>query len=391
MNDNVMETKYDIAIVVGRFQPYHNTHHRLMQHALTLGKKVIVLLGSARTAPDVKNPFTPQDREKMIRACFDEQSNLRLKFYGIRDYPYHENVWITQVQNIVRNEQESMIDLPVEQDSMHNIELRKIKVCLVGHFKDETSYYLKLFPQWVFESFNANDKEAGIINATDIRAMYLAYDGDTQFRMEIGQTRNVSLSTARKRTWESLVPTPIANFLKGFSETETYKNLAKEYAYIQKYKEDTKFVGVSFPTIFVTTDCVVTAKGHLLVVKRGANPGKGLLALPGGFLEPNLTLKDNALKELKEETRIHVPMPILESSIVNQHEFDYPKRSLRGRTVTFAYHIELNPKMEDGLPNVKGGDDASGAFWMPIAEVMECADKFFEDHYHIVKYFLGVV
>lgn len=372
--------KYNIALVVGRFQPYHNMHHKLVQHALSLGNEVLILLGSAKSAPDVKNPFTPEMREKMIRSCFDEQTNKRLHFVGIRDYPYHENIWITEVQNAVRNLQEESIELSLEQDALHNIKLSEQKVCLVGHFKDETSYYLKLFPQWTYESFYENTKESSIINATDIRSAYLL----------AGQVTPVP----KGEKWElirKLVPESVAEFMFEFLKTETYDNLVKEYNYIQRYKEDTKFKGVPFPATFVTTDTVVTAKGHVLVIRRGANPGKGLLALPGGFLEPNLTLKDNALKELKEETRIHVPDIILESSIIGDKIFDYPNRSLRGRTITHAFHVELKPKMNEGLPLVKGGDDAVKAFWLPIASIGENEDKFFEDHVHIIRYFLGVL
>jgi bifunctional NMN adenylyltransferase/nudix hydrolase len=379
MNELIKEIKmkYDIALVVGRFQPYHNAHHKMLQYALSLGDTVLVVLGSAKSAPDIRNPFTPKHRESMIRACFSPEENTRLKFFGVRDYPYHENIWITEIQNIVRNEQEDKLDLPIEKDVEHNIMLGKNKVCFVGHYKDETSYYLKLFPQWTFEPFNQWSAESKILNATDVRAMYLEYA--------------INHTLQKEQKWEeisSLLPVQITKALKEFADTETYRNLVAEYKYIKEYKENTKFKGVPFLPTFLTTDAVVTAKGHILLVKRGTNPGKDKLALPGGFLEQDLTLKENALKELKEETRIHVPMPILNSSIVNQHVFDYPKRSLRGRTVTHAFHIELNPKMEDGLPLVKGGDDASKAFWMSIEEFMEREDEFFEDHHEIAKTFL---
>lgn len=364
--------KYNVAVVVGRFQPYHNTHHKLLNYALSLGDKVLILLGSAKTAPDVKNPFTPKQREEMIRACFDKETNDRLLFFGVRDYPYNENNWMAEVQNIVREVQEDLIDLPEEADSNHNIELGKIKTCLVGHFKDASSYYLKMFPQWTFEAFYDGSKESKALNATDIRSIYLGQEEDA-----------VSKIT-------SLVPTPVLDNLLQFAYTETYKNLAEEYKYLEQYKADSKYVGLSYPTTFNTTDVVLVVKGHLLVVRRGMNPGKGLLALPGGFLASNLTLKENALKELKEETRIHVPVALLESSIKKQHTFDYPQRSQRGRTITHAFYIELNPKMEDGLPLVKGGDDAAKAFWMPLASLGENEDKFFEDHAEIVRFMTGV-
>jgi len=147
---------------------------------------------------------------------------------------------------------------------------------------------------------------------------------------------------------------------------------------------------MSFPPTFVTTDAVVTALGHLLVVRRGNALGKGKLALPGGFLAPNITLKENMLKELKEETDIKVPKQILESSIVDSKVFDYPHRSLRGRTITHAFHVHLKPNLEDGLPKVKGGDDAEKAFWLSISDFLRMEEEMFEDHGEIVKAFLGL-
>jgi bifunctional NMN adenylyltransferase/nudix hydrolase len=84
--------KYTHAIVIGRFQPFHSTHQDLIQHSLSLADKVIVILGSARSASDVKNPFTPAMREEMIQACFPVD-NKRLIFVAVRDYPYNDHVW----------------------------------------------------------------------------------------------------------------------------------------------------------------------------------------------------------------------------------------------------------------------------------------------------------
>jgi bifunctional NMN adenylyltransferase/nudix hydrolase len=370
--------KYDIALVVGRFQPYHNLHHKLINHALGLGDRVVIALGSAKTAPDVRNPFTPEMREKMMRACFDEGTNKRLKFVGLRDYPYNENTWISEVQNIVRNEQEENVILPEGDEARHNIELGKTKVCLVGHLKDESSYYLKVFPQWTFESFYENTAESKTINATDIRTMYL----------EMAEATSIP----KQNRWDEigkLVPAPVFNALYNFYGTEKYTTLVREHAYIEQYKKDSQ-PKLPFPPVFVTTDAVVTCKGHILVVRRGANPGKGLLALPGGFLDRGLTLKDNAVKELKEETRINLPASLLKGLIKDSEVFDYPQRSLRGRTVTHAYHIDINVKVEEGLPLVKGGDDAAKAYWLPLADLGINEDKFFEDHIDIIRHFTGL-
>ncbi|MEZ5427199.1 MAG: bifunctional nicotinamide-nucleotide adenylyltransferase/Nudix hydroxylase [Pyrinomonadaceae bacterium] len=349
-----MNKKYDYGIVIGRFQPFHLAHQDLIEHAFSLAEKVIVILGSARSAPDVKNPFTPAMREEIVRACFPKESD-RLVFCAVRDYPYNDHIWTVEVQNTVNQ--------VVEDD-----EKEDARVAMVGFFKDKSSYYLNLFPQWQFEEFYCADKRKLSINATDIREKYFSDDD----------------------AWKKMVPAEARKYLNAFRETEFFPNLKGEFEYVRKYKEDTRFVGVPFNPVFLTTDAVVVQSGHVLVIRRGFQPGKGLLALPGGFLATDSTLEDSAIRELKEETQIKVPIQVLRGSIKASHVFDYPDRSQRGRTVTFAYYIELEPKLKEGLPRVKGGDDAKKAFWLPLSALGEKEDEFFEDHIHIIRFFLGM-
>ena len=347
-----MNKKYDFGIVIGRFQPFHLAHQKLIEHSLSLAKKVIVILGSARSAPAVKNPFTPQMREEIIRACFPNDAD-RLIFRAVRDYPYNDHVWTAEIQNIVGE---------IAEEKEH------AKLAIVGFFKDKSSYYLNLFPQWNFEEFYSADKKLLRSNATAIREKYFTED----------------------ETWREFVPETVARYLDVFKQTEFFPHLKSEFEYVQKYKADTRFIGVPFAPVFLTTDAVVVQSGHVLVVRRRVHPGKGLLALPGGFLAPDATLEDSAIRELKEETQIKVPAQVLRGSIKNSKAFDYPERSQRGRTVTFAYYIELEPSLKDGLPRVKGGDDAAKAFWLPLSALGEKEDEFFEDHLHIIIFFLGL-
>jgi bifunctional NMN adenylyltransferase/nudix hydrolase len=351
-----MNKKYDYGVVIGRFQPFHLAHRDLVRHSLDLAEKVIVILGSARSAPDVKNPFTPAMREEIIRACFPKNVADRLIFRAVRDYPYNDHVWTAEIQNIVGQ----VIDEDGKEEA---------RVAVVGFFKDRTSYYLNLFPQWTFEEFYCADKKLLKLSATEIRESFFAAQSDA---------------------WRAQVPETVAAFLDAFRQTEFFPHLKGEFEYIQKYKRDTEFKGVPYAPVFLTTDAVVVASGHVLVVRRKVHPGKGLLALPGGFLQPELTLEDNAIKELKEETQIKVPAAVLRGSIKASRAFDHPERSSRGRTVTFAYHIELEPSLKEGLPRVKGGDDAARAFWLPLSALGEKEDEFFEDHISIIRYFLGI-
>jgi bifunctional NMN adenylyltransferase/nudix hydrolase len=91
------------------------------------------------------------------------------------------------------------------------------------------------------------------------------------------------------------------------------------------------------------------------------------------------------LRELKEETGIALPKDELKKRIVDQRVFDHPNRSLRGRTITHAYCMNLG---FGDLPNVKGNDDADKAWWMSLRDVNRNEEQFFEDHFHIIQHFV---
>jgi bifunctional NMN adenylyltransferase/nudix hydrolase len=166
---------------------------------------------------------------------------------------------------------------------------------------------------------------------------------------------------------------------------DAFAQLVREHEFIKGYKA--QFASLPYPPTFVTVDAVVVHSGHILLVKRGAEPGKGLWALPGGFIGHDELLLDACIRELKEETRLKLPEPVLRGSIKGQRVFDRPDRSLRGRTITHAYYFEF-PSGE--LPPVKGGDDAAKARWVPLAEFYDMEGMVYEDHYGIATSFLGV-
>lgn len=169
-------------------------------------------------------------------------------------------------------------------------------------------------------------------------------------------------------------------------ETDTYEYLSGEYSFYEKYKAD--WAHAPYAPTFVTVDGVVVQSGHLLLVRRRAYPGKGLWALPGGFLDQSEGVKEGVIRELREETKLKVPTAVLKGSIKDSKVFDHPNRSLRGRTITHAHLIELNP---GPLPPVKGGDDADKARWFPLEEVLTMEGQLFEDHFSIINYFIGRV
>jgi bifunctional NMN adenylyltransferase/nudix hydrolase len=176
----------------------------------------------------------------------------------------------------------------------------------------------------------------------------------------------------------------VAEYLENFKKTEAFKYLKNSYDYIKNYRAS--WDGAPFPPTHVTVDCVVIKSGHVLVVRRKGALGKGQLALPGGFLNQDESIRAGALRELKEETAIRVDKETLEDHIKDSQVFDYPRRSLRGRIITHAFLIDLD-KYKGLLPVVKGSDDAEKALWLSLNELSTREEEFFEDHFHIISHF----
>ncbi|WP_020561091.1 bifunctional nicotinamide-nucleotide adenylyltransferase/Nudix hydroxylase [Thiofilum flexile] len=337
---------FDFLVFIGRFQPFHLGHKQIISTALEQAKQVIVLVGSSQQPRSIRNPWSFQEREQFIRGAFPEPIQNRLNILPIMDDMYNDQNWIARIQQAVQ----SVIDTKHPHSPPH--------IGLIGHSKDETSYYLSLFPQW--DSVSVPSYYNGL-SATPLREQY--------FLAGIISEQ---------------LPPSVQQQLAQFKTTEDYEQVAEEWKFIRQYQQG--WANVPYPPTFVTVDAVVIQAGHVLLIQRRARPGKGLWALPGGFVGQDETLRDAVIRELREETRIKIPAPVLQGSIIKTQVFDHPDRSARGRTITHAYLIELKPDAQ-GLPKVKGSDDAQAAKWVPLSTLNP--EQFFEDHYHIITALVG--
>jgi bifunctional NMN adenylyltransferase/nudix hydrolase len=344
--------KYDFLVFIGRFQPFHNGHKRVIDHALKLSRRVVILVGSARQARSMRNPFSFSERAHMIKDSYPADMQERLLITPLLDLPYADQSWIGRVQMSVQGIvcQYHVTGAP--------------RIGLIGHQKDHTSYYLKMFPQWT----HVDVPQEELLNATDVRdALFASHESEAQLAAVAAQ-----------------LPAPVHQFLKAFHKSSTGRALISEVREIIAYRA--LWSSAPYPPVFVTVDAVVVQSGHILLVRRRHAPGKGQWALPGGFINQSERLEDAVIRELREETRISVPAPVLKGCVQGRHIFDDPYRSSRGRTITTAFLIELAGQT-DGLPKVRGGDDADRATWLPIADIDP--ELMFEDHFHIIQHMLG--
>jgi bifunctional NMN adenylyltransferase/nudix hydrolase len=351
-----MSYPFDFLVFIGRFQPFHKGHLAVVEAGLQQAGHLIVLCGSSHQPRSTRNPWQWQEREQMLRASLPDSVQSRLLVAPLMDAHYNDEQWVRNVQVTVNG----------LVATHHRLPHKTPRIGLIGHRKEHSSYYLNLFPQWV----SAQVEHYAGINATALRAGFFAAqtERDPAFaQMALEQ-----------------LPPAVSEWLQMFSATAACQELRDEQAFVAKYRR--AWAAAPYEPSFVTVDAVVVQSGHVLLVERKARPGKGLLALPGGFVDPHERIRDACLRELKEETRIKVPVPVLRGSIRRADVFDEPYRSARGRTITHAFYIELEPSSE--LPKVKGGDDARTAQWVPLGELDP--EQMFEDHYFIIQAMVGL-
>lgn len=187
-SENLIMYKFDYLVFIGRFQPFHLAHMQTIEIALQQSHYVVLALGSAQMERNIKNPFLAIEREQMILSNFSLDEQKRIKFVHVVDV-YNDEKWVKQVKSLVND--------VIEPNS---------KVGLIGHFKDESSYYLKLFPEWIMVEL---DSLKDSISATPMREAYYRGEIQTEF-----------------------FPVGTIQFLDEFQKTRIYQQLQ------QRFEED---------------------------------------------------------------------------------------------------------------------------------------------------------
>ena len=375
--------EFDLLVFVGRFQPFHYGHLACVKEALEHAKHVLILIGTANSRRTARNPFTYDERQRMI---LDTVAGLpwdskhhghtlasRVLIRPLRDHLYNDDAWMQELQGTVYATIEN--ELPARERGEH-------RIGLIGHAKDHTSYYLKIFPTFQCidvpafynKVLNPKDPNPPILSSTDIRERAYAHvlGGSDDRVSPFGEVADA-------------LPPAVRSHLDRIWRIPPFRHVLDEVKYVHEYKA--LWSATPFPPTFTTVDALVACNGHVLMVERGAMPGKGQLALPGGFLATDETLLQSCVRELQEETQIDLSYETLRAACkdVRPLTFDDPYRSMRGRTITHVFRFDLK---ERRLPNVRGGDDAANALWLPISQISP--EKCFEDHGHIVRVVLGL-
>lgn len=351
-----------LAVMIGRVNPVTKAHLDILKQASGISNDILMLVGSSYRPRSFKNPLKFDERKALIKKAAAD-IDARVDVLPLVDTLYSDRTWAGNVRLAVK----SYIRARGWEDD-------EVKVVLTGFEKDKSSRYLKWFPEWEALPAKPVMHEGRVVSATDLRtALFLP-------------SRSVEIG----RLSEAFGHAQVGAFMEWMeANPAAVETVRDEAAYNLKYRANTARAEevFGFPIPINTADPVVIQSGHVLLVRRGVQPGKGTLALPGGHLERNETAEQAAIRELREETRLDVPPGLLANRIKDRKVFDHPERSERGWVRTEAFLIELEDR--NPLEKVKGSDDAEKAIWVPIDEIRP--DEMFEDHFDILQHFIPEV
>jgi 8-oxo-dGTP diphosphatase len=103
---------------------------------------------------------------------------------------------------------------------------------------------------------------------------------------------------------------------------------------------------------------IAVSDDHILLIRRGRSPGKGLWSVPGGRVESGEAMAEAAVRELREETGIEAVCEDLVGWVERMgHGYHF---------VIFDFRVTILGDVEP-----RAGDDAAEAAWVPLYDVAE--------------------
>ena len=115
-----------------------------------------------------------------------------------------------------------------------------------------------------------------------------------------------------------------------------------------------------------TATLICPQNKEILLVKRAANPGKGLWGLPGGFIERGESPESAAKRELKEET-------MLDGDVIKTLGTCSHFNTMFGDILLIGLEVKITD-----WSNMKAGDDAAAAALFPARELPALAFPCYE-------------
>jgi len=118
---------------------------------------------------------------------------------------------------------------------------------------------------------------------------------------------------------------------------------------------------LSIPVVCVGVVCIES--GMVLLVKRAGEPNKGYWSIPGGRVEFGETLREAALREIREETGLSVRLGRLIEAV------DIIGKDDAGHVKYHYVVIDYEGYIEGG--ELRAGGDAEEVRWIPLERLRD--------------------
>ncbi|MEE3213299.1 MAG: nicotinamide-nucleotide adenylyltransferase, partial [Thermoproteota archaeon] len=88
------------GFLIGRFQPFHLGHLEAVNFALSKVDQLYIGIGSSNKSNELRNPFTADERNQMIKSSLEEIIMKRVSLYNIPDVDDHSK-WTESIDKII--------------------------------------------------------------------------------------------------------------------------------------------------------------------------------------------------------------------------------------------------------------------------------------------------
>lgn len=102
-------------------------------------------------------------------------------------------------------------------------------------------------------------------------------------------------------------------------------------------------------------------RGELLVARRGKEPAKDTLDLPGGFVDMYETAEEGMMREVREETGMEVTEATYLFSIPNRYLYS----GMTIHTVDMFFEVRVRDEQDKPV----AADDVAALTWMPLDQI----------------------
>ncbi|UCF12698.1 MAG: nicotinamide-nucleotide adenylyltransferase [Thermoplasmatales archaeon] len=164
------------ALFIGRFQPFHKGHLIILQSISNQYDEIIIGIGSSQYSGTIVNPFSENERKKMIAKSLDDIGINNYKIVLIPDI-HNPPKWVSHVLSIVRN-----FDVVVSNNSF------------TKQLFSEKGYFVKRTPYFEKERYSGEEIRRRMIN---------------------------------NEKWEDLVPKSVAKIIKEINGVQRLKDLSR--------------------------------------------------------------------------------------------------------------------------------------------------------------------